>query len=195
MEVFNDQGKPLMREAKFFWWSVGIWMAVAPSASAHACAIGPVAFEAPACETASLDLEDARETYAEWKDEAGVSYQVMLFTPKRALKVSGYLERWRHSHKCSARTLQIGEATRFQARAGEGASPQAIPPQATPSQITWGGSCAGGDFYIARAVSVGKQIVVLSASKFIGSQASLDEAFVRLLNQAKLSPVIANRKK
>lgn len=177
----NELEKPLMKATRLFWRMAGLgvaWMAAASSAHGQACAIGPVVFEAPVCETTSVELGEGRGTYAEWKDEAGVLYQVTVIAPRRALKFSGYLGRWRHNHKCGVTKLKLGDALRIQARTGE----------TTPPQTAWSGSCAGGDAYITRAVSVGKHIVELNVSKSMRSQVSLDEAFVKLLAQTWLDP-------
>lgn len=160
-------------------------LTVSPAA---ACAVGPAVFVSPTCEITVANYDEYSTAYTQWKDEGGVSYQVAVITPKRSPKFSGYLERWRHSHKCVADEIELGEATRFQAGGGEGAH-QATPPQIIiPPQITWSGVCAGGDNYIARAISVGKQVVEVQAYIGIRSSAPVREGFVRLLEQIRLSP-------
>jgi hypothetical protein len=119
------------------------------------CRIGPVATEAPVCEIKTQNFEDGRVDYIDWVNENGISYHIIVITPKLWQGFKGYLSRWRHNHKCVATELQIGNPSRFEGSAGR----VDIPPQ-----VTWTGVCAAAaSSYTARAIAVGHQVVELHA--------------------------------
>jgi hypothetical protein len=144
------------------------------------CVMGPVTVEAPVCEITSQTPGDTREDYVEWRDGGGIFYTVVLSTPKRPASFKGYLARWRHHHKCTAKEQQFGPPSHLEGKAGT-----SIPPQ-----TTWGGVCAGGDSYIARAAALGAQVVEIHVSRRKGipkGPSEVEQLFPGLIERVRLS--------
>jgi hypothetical protein len=143
------------------------------------CHVGPVPFQAPTCDVKTKH-DDDREDYVDWEDD-GTSYEIVLITLKRPRAFHGYLARWQHNHKCTAAERQIGKPIEISA---VGRKLKEIPPQ-----LTWSGTCAGGDTYIVRAIAIGRQIVEAQVWLNIGrSGANLERSFSTLLDQLIVSP-------
>ena len=151
-----------------------------PQPGACTCVMGPVSVEAQTCEISSQDLGEWRADYVEWRDSGAIIYTVILITPKRPRSFKGYLGRWRHHHKCTAIERHAGPPSQVHEKAGT----------SIPQQTTWGGVCAGGDSYIARAVAAGTQVVEMHAARRRGipkGPSEVEQLFPGLIDRVRLS--------
>ncbi len=144
-----------------------------------ACTIGPVSFQAPACDIKTEEFDEERWDYVVWAVEnSNTTYSVILITPKRSRPFKGYLER--QQGKCLRHEVRLGEPTRWQAEHGR-------PGKSLP-QVTWSGICASSESYINRAIAVGKQVVKLRVTQNMRRAGpSLEQMFIALLAQVRPS--------
>ena len=88
---------------------------------------------------------ESRITIVEGTDARGVSYRLVRATPRARprwpRRRAELLRRWRAAHACSADVVAAIPPLRLGAR--------------TPPQITFAGSCEGGDRYVARLLLIG----------------------------------------
>lgn len=108
----------------------------------------------------------------------GITRRVAHIQPRRAprpSRLARFLSTWRKSHGCVARTTRAFFATRRRA--------------ATPPQLTFQGSCEGGDHYRLRVLVVGGAVYLLQVHGSVVqvSATSLDGAFRELLASVRIS--------
>jgi len=144
------------------------------------CRIGPVTIDVPVCEIKTVS-DDKRVDYIDWINDDRIMRHVIVITPKRPHRFKGYLAEWLHHHKCTGEEIRVGGASRFDTT---------TEPAEIPAQVTWTGSCAGGDHYIARAIGVGHQIVELHLDVGLQSKVAnhtAEQTFADLVSQVRLT--------
>lgn len=105
--------------------------------------------------------------------EDGVWTRVVEIIPKKRPKgLAGYLRHWRASHGCTA------EESRDLPPSKRSGSPP-------PPQVTFRGSCEGGDAYILRVLLIGDVVYELHVDRR-GLDAPLRRAMLRLLARVEL---------
>lgn len=141
---------------------------------AEECRIGPAAFEAPACTIGQDRHFEGPAQYVRW-EEGGTFYTVFVIAPDRRRDFRGYLNRWRHSHKCTAEEISFGEPVRL-----------AAPDGSTPPQKTWTGNCAAPVTYMVRAIRLKRVVVELHVDRTRSNRPALEPAFASLLGRVRL---------
>jgi hypothetical protein len=121
-------------------------------------------------------------TIVEGTDSRGVSYRLVRVTPRARprwpRRRAELLRRWRAGHACTAALVDAFPPLRRSAR--------------TPPQITFAGSCEGGDRYLARLLSLDRLIYELHVDQALRANApevpesDLREAFARLVRGTRL---------
>ncbi len=153
------------------------WLTAA-SLRAEPCRIGPATFGAPTCVIRETSHQDGPAQYTEWR-EGPITYTVLVVTAHRRNLFRGYLARWLHHHKCTARKIPFGHEVHFEGSAsGSGA----------PRQITWTGVCAAPGSYMVRAIGLKRQVIELHANRAAGDPAPIGPALAALLDRVRLSP-------
>jgi hypothetical protein len=124
----------------------------------------------------------SRVTIVEGTDARGVSYRLVRVTsrarPRWPRRRTDLLRRWRAAHACTAVLVDVASPLR------RGARP--------PPQITFAGSCEGGDRYVTRLLSIDGLIYELHVDQALRanapavSDAELREAFARLVGLTRL---------
>jgi hypothetical protein len=145
------------------------------------CHIGPVTIEVPVCEIKSDDYDDHVD-HIDWENAGGIMQHIIVITPKQPRKFKGYLNEWWHHHKCHGEERRVGDPSRFE----DAIRPGDVP----PPQVTWTGCCAAPVCFIARAISVGKQIIELHVDvdlHYKMTDPTPEQIFSALLAQVRLS--------
>lgn len=108
-------------------------------------------------------------------DGAGLWSRVVEIVPERRPRgLAGYVGHWRSGHGCTAREVRDLPPSK---RTGS----------APPPQVTFEGSCEGGDAYITRVLVVGAVVYELHVDRRIGaSRGSLPDAMKALLARVEL---------
>lgn len=108
--------------------------------------------------------------------ESGASWRVVELVPARPAKaVTGYLARWRASHGCTANEVKD--------------LPRSVRDGKELPQLTFEGSCKGGDRFVMRVLVVDGRAYELHAdARVVGSKVDLRAELKALLERVELRP-------